>query len=440
MKEEAKTEQPERDAPIWKHADKLFWLALVVVIILAVQSGVKNAPAPRAAPETQTGTADAMGTDAASREIAERLKRTNPNSETHAPAEGTPTNQDVEAELERARIAREIALESSQSNRYEPPVAKPDPKAEQEKRDWMARHASNVVAAYDLSVSPSTSGFSPSNEAKKPEVLQPSALTAQDFEQGMELLRRLDAPVSGVPTPETGAIVSRTAVGLRGVAGHPPSPGGAAPLQVNPADPYAVQQEADGPKYVLFEGTVIECTLLNRLESTLGGPVACLVSGDIWSHDRQHVLIPQGTKAIGEIERVNELGQARVGMPFHRLIMPDGFPQSLDKFRGLDQIGDAGLRDKVNNHYVKIFGASLAVGLIGAAAEGTSGSILTQGGWGRVQSGIGYGLDQAAARIMEQFLNILPTVTIREGARVKIWLANDLLLPDYRAHRMPENL
>ena len=64
-------------------------------------------------------------------------------------------------------------------------------------------------------------------------------------------------------------------------------------------------------------------------------------------------------------------------MSFHRLIMPDGYSVSLDQFKGLDQIGDTGLRDKVNNHYLRIFGVSLAIGALGAVAEAGTGSALT---------------------------------------------------------------
>ena len=56
--------------------------------------------------------------------------------------------------------------------------------------------------------------------------------------------------------------------------------------------------------------------------------------------------------------------------------MPDGRTYRLDEFTGLNQIGDAGLRDRVNQHYLATFGAAAAVGLISGLAQflGTSGS------------------------------------------------------------------
>jgi type IV secretory pathway VirB10-like protein len=197
---------------------------------------------------------------------------------------------------------------------------------------------------------------------------------------------------------------------------------------------------ADGKNYVIFEGTVLETVLLNRLDGQFTGPVECLVTNDIYSHDRQHLLIPSGTKVLGEAKRVDTFGQTRLAVAFHRLIMPDGYSVSLDQFKGMNQIGDTGLRDQVNNHYLKIFGASLAVGAIGGIAQAGSGGLLTQSGTQSIQAGVGQSLGQTSQRILDKFLNILPTVTIREGHRVKIYLSDDLAVPDYANHKMPSDL
>jgi type IV secretory pathway VirB10-like protein len=126
---------------------------------------------------------------------------------------------------------------------------------------------------------------------------------------------------------------------------------------------------AAGKTYILFEGTVFETVLINRLDGQFSGPIECLLTNPIYSHDRQHLLLPAGTKVLGETKRVEAFGQTRLAVLFHRLIMPDSFSISLDQFKGLNQIGDTGLRDKVNNHYFRIFGASLALGAIGAVAQ-----------------------------------------------------------------------
>jgi type IV secretion system protein VirB10 len=48
----------------------------------------------------------------------------------------------------------------------------------------------------------------------------------------------------------------------------------------------------------------------------------------------------------------------------------------------------------------------------------------------------GSGVDtaaQATTQVMNRFLNRLPTITIREGHRVKVYLTGDLDLPAYES-------
>jgi len=197
---------------------------------------------------------------------------------------------------------------------------------------------------------------------------------------------------------------------------------------------------AAGKTYVLFEGTILETVLINRLDGGFAGPVECLLSTDVYSNDRQHLLIPAGSKLLGETKKVDTFGQTRLAVLFHRVLMPDGYSVSLDQFKGLNQIGDTGLRDQVNNHYLRIFGVSLAVGALGAVAEADTAGSLVASGTDRMRQGFAQSTAQSSAQILDKFLNVLPTVTIREGHRVKVYLAGDLALPDYLNHKMPSDL
>jgi type IV secretion system protein TrbI len=197
---------------------------------------------------------------------------------------------------------------------------------------------------------------------------------------------------------------------------------------------------AAGKTYVLFEGTILETVLINRLEGQFSGPVECLLSTDVYSNDREHLLVPAGSKLLGETKKVDTFGQTRLAVVFHRILMPDGYSVSLDQFKGLDQIGDTGLRDQVNNHYLQIFGVSLAIGALGAVAEaGTAGS-LTESSSDLMRQGFAQSTAQSSAQILDKFLNVMPTVTIREGHRVKVYLSGDLAVPDYNNHKMPPDL
>ena len=73
-------------------------------------------------------------------------------------------------------------------------------------------------------------------------------------------------------------------------------------------------------------------------------------------------------------------------------------------------------------------------------AQVGTGNVLNSSTTDRMRQGFGTGLADAGEQVLDRFLNTLPTVTIREGTRVKIYLSDDLLLPDYNDHNLPPNL
>ncbi len=297
---------------------------------------------------------------------------------------------------------------------------------EKKKREYLSLFANNVAFSSrkgDESVHPA-GGQVRAAIPEAPGAAQPESLaTASDLEAQ---LRQTEVEI---------AAARSAAVPANQSSRKPQEPHGSEPKNLPALDTaYA------GNRHVVFEGTVLETLLINRLNGTFSGPVNCLVTTAIYSHDRQHLLIPAGSKVLGEAKKVDALGQQRLAVIFHRLIMPDGFSVPLDQFKGLNQIGETALRDKVNNHYLQIFGASLAVGILGGIAEAGSGNVLTNSDVDRMRAGFGGSLANSSIQILDRFLNVLPTVTIREGSRVKVYLSGDLLLPDYAKHAVQPDL
>jgi type IV secretory pathway VirB10-like protein len=197
---------------------------------------------------------------------------------------------------------------------------------------------------------------------------------------------------------------------------------------------------ADGKEYRLFEGTVIETVLTNRLDGSFSGPVNTMVTTNVYSRNRQQLLIPQGSRVLGEVRKVDTYGDTRLAVVFHRLIMPDGYALNLDKIQGLNQIGETGLADQVNHHYLQVFGVSLAVGAIAGLSQANTRYGSDASAADAYRQGAASSLSQTSLHILDRYLNVLPTFTIREGHRVKVYLTEDLRLPAYRNHRMPNDL
>ena len=191
---------------------------------------------------------------------------------------------------------------------------------------------------------------------------------------------------------------------------------------------------AVGPLHRVLEGTVIDAVLTNRLDGATAAPVNCLVTNPLYSHSGQQVLIPAGARVLGGTQPVQALGQTRLAVAFHRLLMPDGSTVPLDQFKGLNQIGESGLRDRVNHHFLSTFGAAGAIGLVSGFSQLLGNAAFGIGDGNRTVVIAGSAADataQASAQVMSRFLNRLPTITIREGHRVKVYITSDLDLPEW---------
>jgi type IV secretion system protein TrbI len=319
---------------------------------------------------------------------------------------------------------QQIASGNPPDQRAEDPI-----QAERKRRAYVSLFASNVALTYRKAP--------PTPSAPQPEALAAAAQNlvpvGPEDPQVAQLLKQMQPnPLSPAPDASSLAPVR---------SDSPETANNRKEEKKNPAAVSAGSANASaGKTYLLFEGTILETVLINRLDGSFAGPVECLLSTNVYSNDRQHLLIPAGSKLLGETKKVDTFGQTRLAVVFHRVLMPDGYSVSLDQFKGLNQIGDTGLRDQVNNHYLRIFGVSLAIGALGAVAEGGTAGSLNASSSDLMRQGFAQSTAQSSAQILDKFLNIMPTVTIREGHRVKVYLSGDLALPDYNNHKMPSDL
>ncbi len=79
---------------------------------------------------------------------------------------------------------------------------------------------------------------------------------------------------------------------------------------------------------------MIETTLTNGWTAPSLGPVNCMVTNDVYAGDRMTLLIPAGSRVLGEVKPVEAFGQKRLSVTFHRLILPNEHSISLDQSRG----------------------------------------------------------------------------------------------------------
>ena len=253
-----------------------------------------------------------------------------------------------------------------------------------------------------------------------------SDTVAIDFEPSSATAVSPHMPAPQEANPETATVKPASTQGEKPAA------------DTNSMAPYSFDHY-QGKLYRIFEGTILEGVVTNHIDGGFNGPILVMLTTDYYSHDHQHLLMPQGTRLIGTVQSVGNAQQRKMFVTFHRAICPDGFSIDFDKYIGLDQIGTTGLATKVNHGYFQAFAAAAVIGGLGGLAQiGNNGSILDPST--EIRNGIS---EQSAAegeQVLNHFLDRLPVITLKEGSRARIYVGRDILVPSYSEHRMDPSL
>lgn len=187
---------------------------------------------------------------------------------------------------------------------------------------------------------------------------------------------------------------------------------------------------APASPYVLQAGAVIPAALITGIRSDLPGQITAQVTENVYdSPTGRLLLVPQGTRLIGEYDNGVGFGQRRVLLVWNRLILPNGRSIVLERQPGADSEGYAGLEDGVDYHWWDIAKAAALSTLLGVGAE------LAADDNDRLISAIRGGaqdtINDAGQQIVRRQLNIAPTLTIRPGFPVRVIVTRDLVLEPY---------
>ena len=169
------------------------------------------------------------------------------------------------------------------------------------------------------------------------------------------------------------------------------------------------------------QGTIIPAVLETALNSDLPGFARAVVSRDVRSFDGSNVLIPRGSRCIGEYRSAVSLGQSRVFVIWTRVLRPDGGSIQIGS-NGGDELGRAGLAGKVDHHFFERFSGAVLLTVVNAAAYAAAGTPSTEVVVG--QSGAAGGLGGAASSFTPA--NIPPTIKVAQGTPIRIFVSRDL--------------
>ena len=177
-------------------------------------------------------------------------------------------------------------------------------------------------------------------------------------------------------------------------------------------------------------GSYIPAALITGINSDLPGGVNAQVTENVYDTlTGNYLLVPQGTKLIGEYNSHLTFGQKRVQVVWNRMIFPDGKSIDLEKMQGVDTAGYTGFQDKVDNHYFRIYGNAVLLSLMGAGYD-----ILNQKAQQSsdpretVAASVGQKLADVSGQTLEKNMDVQPTLIIDPGYQFKVMVMKDMVL------------
>jgi|GEM_PF-3023604 len=198
-------------------------------------------------------------------------------------------------------------------------------------------------------------------------------------------------------------------------------------------------QPSDSPKpFLLKMGTLLDAVLVNKLVSdNYTSPVMAMVDRPYYDPLTRKLLVPAGTRILGKAEAVKYQTASRLAITFETFQFPNGVTYTVKPDeQALEGLGIFGLQDRVNRHTARIL---FTAGLVGILTGWNVSQVQAGGGINGAYDGTDLmriqannSMSKTAEQMLSPFLNAVPTITVDEGHRMKIWISRDIPMDAYR--------
>jgi type IV secretion system protein VirB10 len=198
--------------------------------------------------------------------------------------------------------------------------------------------------------------------------------------------------------------------------------------QLNPSSaPISFATHIAHPAETLAQGTMIWATLETRMVSDLPGMVRAVTSEDIYGEDGSRLLVPRGSRLIGQYTNAILQGQRRFFVVWQRIIRPDHIDIQISS-PGTDPLGTAGVgADSVNNHFFEQFSSAVLLSLIGAGASNIGVHPDDQfNSASAYREALSNSFNQSAQNSLRNTGVIQPTLKKNQGSLISVFVARDL--------------
>ena len=169
------------------------------------------------------------------------------------------------------------------------------------------------------------------------------------------------------------------------------------------------------------QGTVIPAVLETAINSDLPGFVRAVVSRDVRGFDGTTVLIPRGSKLIGQYRSGVALSQTRAFVVWSRIITPDGVSIDIGS-PGTDQLGRGGLEGETDTHFFERFGSAILLSVMGAGLD----ALTERNNNTAIIIGSQQQASQVASIALQKQIDIPVTINVPQGTPLQVFVTRDL--------------
>jgi type IV secretory pathway VirB10-like protein len=331
---------------------------------------------------------------------------------------------DYQAQLN--SLLKDLNIDSGRGMDLPMPVAEQKARAEEEAIEHVLRNpAPNSLPStrsYQLRPNTPQALSAPADANVRPMFVYSRTFGGAKY---VDLPPKPEAQISSTPSSEASPPRATNAPSMTPAQGGPHS-----------ADDKTRLIYSDYPPTTIHEGEMLEAVLVNRIiADTEPSPVVCSITKDVFDRSARYVIFPANSRIVGLSQVVSYKGAHRLFINFQRIILPNGasldLPPSRKALKALDETGALGVVSKVERHWFLQFGTALLFGaldgLAGAAQRNRDVFSTRAVVIGRTSENF----ERILENIMTQYSTIVPTIRVDQGKRIRIYLADDVLISPY---------
>lgn len=179
--------------------------------------------------------------------------------------------------------------------------------------------------------------------------------------------------------------------------------------------------------YKILQGKLIAAVLETSINSDMPGMVRAVVSKDVYGDTGRRILLPRGTRLIGQYNSVLKVGQSRIAIAWTRAITPDHIDIALGS-PSTDELGRAGMTGDVESHFWQIFGTSALLSVLGVVAGNNATTTTSSGAsdYNPYTGAVTQGVLNSSNQVLQSRINIQPTIRVVQGSLIEVFVARDL--------------